>query len=104
VQYFLDEVETMMAAGPHVYDTGDNRDSGYAYTEVRISEESSLSMIEKLGIYLLILLVLGGIVIGGGERKFLEHHLSVLARVRGKLCLKIKKKRSQTWETILRME
>ncbi|MBY0095736.1 TPM domain-containing protein [Mesobacillus maritimus] len=64
VQFFLDEVESMMASGPPVYETGDRSDAGYAYTEDGISDESSLSMVEKLGIYLLISLALGGIVIG----------------------------------------
>ncbi|MGM0901624.1 MAG: TPM domain-containing protein [Bacillota bacterium] len=66
-QIFLEEVERMMAAGPPVYDTGESSgywgESGYAHTKDG-SSASDLSMIEKLGIYLLISLVLGGIVIG----------------------------------------
>ncbi|WP_404328597.1 TPM domain-containing protein [Mesobacillus maritimus] len=66
-QIFLEEVESMMAAGPPVHDTeessGYSGESGYAYTE-EDSSASDLSMIEKLGIYLLISLAIGGIVIG----------------------------------------
>lgn len=66
VQIFLEEVESMMASGPPVYDTGESGysgESGYAYTEDDRSA-SDLSIIEKLGIYLLISLAIGGIVIG----------------------------------------
>ncbi|MCM3584688.1 TPM domain-containing protein [Mesobacillus maritimus] len=62
-QIFLEEVESMMAAGPPVYDTGGSGESGYAYTEEG-STADGLGMIEKLGIYLLISLAIGGIVIG----------------------------------------
>ena len=57
VRIFLDEVEKIMASGPPSNQSGE---SGYTYTEMT----SEPSWIQKLGIYLLISIAIGGIAVG----------------------------------------
>lgn len=71
VQIFLDEVAIMMAAGLPANETSDGigesgygtGQSGYVHTDYS-SPTSGPSLNERLGIYLLISLVIGGIVVG----------------------------------------
>jgi uncharacterized protein len=65
-QTFLEEVRSMMAAGPpEEYHGVQSGESGYAYTEdSEISSGGPGGLAEKLGIYLLISLAIGGIVVG----------------------------------------
>ncbi|WP_147535758.1 TPM domain-containing protein [Bacillus marasmi] len=66
VHLFLDEVEKIMAAGAPANSINDSSgDSGYDNTEEGNGSSSiELSMFDKIGIYLLISLAIGGIVVG----------------------------------------
>jgi uncharacterized protein len=64
VQIFLEEVKSMMAEGPpEEYFGVQSGEAGYAYTDDGVSMGEP-SLVEKLGIYLLISLAIGGIVVG----------------------------------------